>query len=61
MEAINRVHSCYDPVSWRDRNHYVLWFHDSTFECIARSFLVEVFRESFADLLARARRRLLGS
>jgi hypothetical protein len=32
----------------------VLWFHDSTFECIAHSFRVEVFRESMADLLARA-------
>ncbi|WP_165252135.1 hypothetical protein [Paludisphaera soli] len=61
LEAINRVHSLYDPESWRDSNHYVFWFHDSTFECIARSFTVEVFRESFADLLARTCRRLLGN
>ena len=60
LEAINSVHRCYRPEVWRSLNHYVLWFHDSTFECIARSFTVEVFRESMAELLARACRRLLS-
>ncbi|AMV37737.1 hypothetical protein [Planctomyces sp. SH-PL62] len=60
LEAINRVHPCYDQARWRDRNHYVFWFCNSTFECVARSFTVETFRESFADLLARACRRLLS-
>ncbi len=59
LEAINGVHRCYDPARWRNLNHYVLWFHDSTFECIARSFTVEVHRESMADLLDRVCRRLL--
>lgn len=60
LEATNSVHHCYRPEVWRSLNHYVLWFHDSTFECIARSFSVEVHRESMADLLARACRRLLS-
>ena len=59
LEAINGVHRCYDPARWRNLNHYVLWFHDSTFECVAESFTVEVFRESMADLLDRVCRRLL--
>jgi hypothetical protein len=41
LEAINAVHSCYDPKSWRELKHYILPFHDSTFECVARSFKVE--------------------
>jgi hypothetical protein len=60
LEAINSVHRCYDPARWRRRHHYVLWFHDTTFECVAESFQVERYRESMADLLARACRRLLA-
>lgn len=59
LEAINSVHRRYDPALWRKRNHYVFWFHDTTFECVAESFRVEVFRESMAELLARACHRIL--
>jgi hypothetical protein len=59
LEAINAIHTQYRPDSWRELNHYVLWFHDSTFECIARSFTVEVFQEPMAVLLDRVSRRLL--
>src|ERR1041384_5109236 len=33
LEKINSVHNCYRPETWAPRNHYVFWFHDSTFEC----------------------------
>ena len=59
LEAINSVHRNYDPARWRNLNHYVFWFHDTTFECVAESFRVEVFRESMVDLLARVCQRLL--
>ena len=59
LEAINSVHSYYDATRWRKLNHYIFWFHDTTFECVAESFRVEVFRESVADLLARVCLRLL--
>lgn len=42
-EAINRVHACYDPQFWRELSHYVFWFHDSTFECLARSWKIDVY------------------
>ena len=60
LEAVNSVHRCYDPARWRNLNHYVFWFHDSTFECVAESFKVEVFRESMAEMLARVCQRLLS-
>jgi hypothetical protein len=60
LEAVNSVHHRYDPARWRPLHHYVLWFHDTTFECVAESFTVELHRESMAELLARACKRLLS-
>ncbi len=59
LENINKVHSNYQPERWRGLKHYVLWFHDKTFECIAETFTVEVFRESMVALLGRVCDRLL--
>ncbi len=59
LEAINKVHRCYNPDFWRKRKHFVLWFHDKTFECIAELFKVELYQESMAALLARVCERLL--
>jgi hypothetical protein len=39
LEAINSVHS------------YIFGFHDSTFECVAESFLVEARATTLAGLL----------
>jgi hypothetical protein len=51
LEKINSVHRMYHPESWRARNHYIFWFHDSTFECVADSFKVETYRISMKELL----------
>jgi hypothetical protein len=51
LEAINSVHSCYRPESWSNLNHYIFGFHDSTFECVAESFLVEARATTLAGLL----------
>lgn len=61
LERINSVHSGYHPEPWRALKHYVFWFHDSTFECVAESHAVEVFRESFSSLLARICARITSS
>jgi hypothetical protein len=36
-ERMNRVHWQHDPRSFASRRHFVLAFHDSIFECVARS------------------------
>jgi hypothetical protein len=59
LEAINSVHRCYNPARWRGLHHFIFWFHDSTFECIAESFKVELYQESMAELLARVCDRLV--
>lgn len=51
IEAINRVHAQYNPDRWRRLNHYLFWFHDDTFECLANSFEVEIMTMSMQDAL----------
>lgn len=58
LERINRVHVGYRSERWRSLKHYVFWFHDTTFECVAESYSVEVFHETFSALLARICARL---
>ena len=59
LQKTNSVHSAYRAESWQNRNHYVFWFHDSTFECIAESFTVERHACSMSALLGEACRRLV--
>jgi hypothetical protein len=35
LERRNRVHRLHDPERFASRRHFILPFHDSTFECIA--------------------------
>ena len=58
LDAINAVHWNYQPKFKRELKHYVFPFHDSTFECVARSFKVETFTASFRDILTEVCRRL---
>lgn len=38
----NEVHSRHHPKLFADLNHYILTFHDSTFECVAVGYRVTV-------------------
>ena len=60
LEAINSVHRCYRPERRQDRTHCVFWFHDPTFECVARSFRVETHRTSMRALLGLMVERLIS-
>jgi hypothetical protein len=60
IEAINRVHSMYRPESWLGLHHFIFWFHDTTFECLAESFKVETHRVSMKELLALMVDRLIA-
>jgi hypothetical protein len=59
LEAINAVHSNYKSEPWRELKHYILPFHDSTFECVARSFIVETYQTNLPQLLSEICRRLI--
>lgn len=51
LEKINSVHRLYKPDRWRSLNHYILPFHDCTFECVARGFKAEKQFKSFPQML----------
>jgi hypothetical protein len=55
----NSAHPNDNPETWTLLNHYVFWFHDSTFECLAKSYEVEVSSESMPELLKRIQAKLL--
>ncbi len=59
LQKINSVHAGYRPEMWQQRKHYIFWFHDDTFECIAEDFEVELHDCSMAELLSKACRRLV--
>ncbi|HET9282702.1 MAG TPA: hypothetical protein VFR24_12140 [Candidatus Angelobacter sp.] len=59
LEKINAVHARYNPESWRRLKHYILPFHDSTFECVASGFKVETFQMPLPSLLSEICKRLL--
>ncbi len=51
LEAINAAHTYYKPDRWRTLKHYILPFHDTTFECVAEDFKVEVRETTLTKLL----------
>jgi hypothetical protein len=60
IEKINSIHRGYRPEHWSDLHHFIFWFHDSTFECIARSYKVETHRISMKELLGLMVERLIS-
>jgi len=44
LERMNAVHPSHRPESFRRYRHFILAFHDTTFECVAESFDVQLHR-----------------
>jgi hypothetical protein len=42
LEEMNRVHEHHRPETFAALTHYVLSFHDTTFECVAASYEVNI-------------------
>jgi len=61
IENINRVHSNYVSARWKNLHHYLLWFHDTTFECIAESFEAQIYIESMQAMFNRISARLVAT
>lgn len=38
LEDIEKNHPYFNPDNWKMYNHYILTFHDTMFECVAKSF-----------------------
>ena len=59
LQAINSAHHCYNPEFWQQLHHYVLWFHDCSFEAVAESFELETVQSSIPEQLAVLCQRLV--
>jgi hypothetical protein len=53
LERMNAVHPRHRPESYADRRHFVLTFHDSVFECVARGYGCELATGPLTGLAAR--------
>ena len=60
LQAINSVHTRYDPSRWTAFRHFLLAFHDNMFEAVAVGFSVEVVRCSFSEALKECVQRVVG-
>ena len=55
LERMNRVHPYHDRHGFLEgKRHFVVSFHDSTFECIARGYSVECVYGSLVSCFAEA-------
>jgi hypothetical protein len=53
LEQMNSIHPSHKPRRFWERKHYVLSFHDSTFECVADDYTVELHWSSLKKILPR--------
>lgn len=54
----DRFEKAYEKHNWSIR-HFIVTFHDSTFECLADDFAVSVHQGPFTDLLSHISQRIL--
>lgn len=52
LEKMNAVHPNHDKLKFfESRKHFIFLFHDTTFECVAASFTVDVFSGSVKSMI----------
>ncbi|MBI3712151.1 MAG: hypothetical protein HY253_04195 [Burkholderiales bacterium] len=51
LERMNAVHPYHKPEHFKDYKHFVLSFHDTTFECVAVSYSCEVHRGNLQQVM----------
>ena len=60
LAAMNAVHPSHRPSHFATYRHFIFAFHDSTFECVAEDFTVEVLRGSMRSTLHKMTEKLTG-
>ena len=59
LEAMNAVHPYHKPEHFADYRHFIFAFHDSTFECVAEDFTVEVQHGSMRAAVQQMAHRIV--
>jgi len=52
LARMNAVHPSHDPKRFERYRHFIFAFHDTTFECIAASYVITIERGSVASVAA---------
>ena len=60
-KATNSVHRSFRPERWDRLNHYLLFFHDDAFECLAEGWTVEVVAGTFRQVVGLAVERMFAA
>ena len=58
LERMNRVHSQHDAERFTRLRHFILAFHDSTFECVGTQYESILIEGSMSDALVQMKDRL---
>lgn len=58
LKTIHKVHPYFNENMWKDKKHFLLFFHDEMFEIIAQDFKIETFNMTFLDLATEAIKRI---
>ena len=58
LEQINSVHERHNKQQFKKYKHYIFFFHDSNFECVAESFTVEKLDITMKDAIKNIAVRL---
>jgi len=59
LERVNRVHPHHNPARFAALHHYILMFHDSTFECLAEKHSVQRTVDSMPAVLVQLVQQLV--
>ena len=54
LERMNRVHMFHDASRFAAYRHFIVTFHDTTFECIAEGFAISTHKGEPADIIRLA-------
>ena len=60
LERMNSVHERHNPENSAGYKHFIFAFHDSTFECIAKSFEISIHEGSMESILSEMQKRLFS-
>ena len=55
LEKMNRVHPRHDPESYQCLRHYVITFHDKTFECVASGIDGKLYEQATPEFASTLR------
>ena len=58
LEKMNSVHPYHSHKLFEDYRHFILSFHDSTFECIAEDYEYEILKGKISDAIDRMKDKL---